>query len=77
MDDKSIRSGINEAIQELYEVSDRMAGKHEKSEVNYSKSTGKDKCETCSHFEVERKDGCTEVVGLIEPEYWCTRWEGN
>jgi hypothetical protein len=44
-------------------------GKYEKSSVDYSRSTGEDRCGECTFF--ISPDGCRRVKGKIEASYWC------
>jgi uncharacterized protein len=43
-----------------------------KAEVDYSPSTGDDRCDGCVHFE---NGACEIVKGEIDPAYWCQRFE--
>lgn len=44
-----------------------------KQAVNYSKGHPNSRCGICAHF--VSPDSCTEVRGIIDPEYWCKLFE--
>jgi len=51
------------------------AGKRAKSSVDYSRSTGSDRCDGCVNFIAP--DRCQRVKGAIEPDYWCRLFEAR
>lgn len=45
-------------------------GKKNKASVDYSKSTGRDRCGNCVHYEAGKRL-CELVQGRIEADMWC------
>ena len=51
--------------------------KASKKAVDYSRSTGADRCEDCSGWMGDpkaRRSECARVQGLVEQGYWCTKF---
>jgi hypothetical protein len=50
-----------------------LVSKVSKPSVNYSPGMGATRCKNCAHFEAPNR--CEIVMGLIDPDYWCRRFE--
>lgn len=54
-------------------MANALAPKATKASVSYSPGMGQTRCRNCRHFLAP--SACALVQGVIDPEYWCERFQ--
>lgn len=70
------------ALRELRRLAIEDAFKGPKHRSKYSRSTGADRCDGCTHWLASADTGpelsrCTEIDGLVRADRWCSKWEAR